>query len=401
MAYHSVLCGILLTVALPLNIFGYPRSGAQPQPEEFMAPETPESAYNLLEHTSYHWTGFAWKETFKYTYSRDGQGRLVQRLTYAWNGLDWQSSSKLTFGYNDEGQLWWQLYQLRSDGGWRNVDSMTYAYDSLGNLIEEFHLYWRSETWENFEKRTWTYDSLGEWTIELVLSWDFMWVRTLRYIYHYDELGRQPSVNVQWWQGGWADVEQWLYSWGLDGQTTEYLRQRMIGESWQDDFRILYSYNVDGLLEEELHQLMIYPDWTDYRLAQYDYDAYGNRIELLRKTKSGESWENDLMSVYVYDTPTDVGEDTPANLPGELTIHQNYPNPFNPTTTVPFELPRRSDVVLTVYDLLGREVVRTTQTLPAGSHTIEVDMSDLASGVYLYRLRAGDISDSKKMLLLK
>jgi len=100
--------------------------------------------------------------------------------------------------------------------------------------------------------------------------------------------------------------------------------------------------------------------------------------------------------------PTDVDDDdTPDALPTSFALHQNYPNPFNPTTTVAFDLPRRSEIVLTVYNLLGQEVSRIAQTRSAGSHTIELDLKNQPSGVYLYKLQAGDYTETKKMLLLK
>ncbi len=100
--------------------------------------------------------------------------------------------------------------------------------------------------------------------------------------------------------------------------------------------------------------------------------------------------------------PTDVeDEDDPDALPASFALHQNYPNPFNPTTTVRFDLPRRSEIVLTVYNLLGQEITRLSQTRPAGSHTIELDLKDQSSGVYLYKLQAGAFSETRKMLLLK
>lgn len=89
-------------------------------------------------------------------------------------------------------------------------------------------------------------------------------------------------------------------------------------------------------------------------------------------------------------------------VPIEFALRQNYPNPFNPTTTFSFDLPGSSHVVLTVFDILGREVARTVnETLPAGRYTRTFNASGLASGMYIYRLTAGMYSDTKRMLLLK
>jgi len=89
-------------------------------------------------------------------------------------------------------------------------------------------------------------------------------------------------------------------------------------------------------------------------------------------------------------------------VPSELTLSQNYPNPFNPNTTIKFELPRASQVSLRVYDILGREVsVLVHERRNAGVHEVKFNGSNLASGVYFYRLQAGDFTETKRLLLLK
>ncbi len=88
--------------------------------------------------------------------------------------------------------------------------------------------------------------------------------------------------------------------------------------------------------------------------------------------------------------------------PNTFALEQNYPNPFNPTTSISFNLDEVANVSLKVYDLLGKEVSTVTEgTYSAGLHTVTFDGSNLASGVYLYKLEAGGRSITKKMLLLK
>jgi len=89
-------------------------------------------------------------------------------------------------------------------------------------------------------------------------------------------------------------------------------------------------------------------------------------------------------------------------LPYSFTLSQNYPNPFNPTTTISFAIEHPQFVTLKVYDLLGREI----RTLidgdrQAGQHTVPFDASNLSSGMYFYHLQAGDMAESKRMVLLK
>ena len=89
-------------------------------------------------------------------------------------------------------------------------------------------------------------------------------------------------------------------------------------------------------------------------------------------------------------------------LPGGFTLYQNYPNPFNPTTTIAFSLPTRSRVELQVIDVLGRSVeTRELGQLPAGDHQYEYDASNLASGVYFYRVITDTGNQTRKMVLVK
>jgi hypothetical protein len=89
-------------------------------------------------------------------------------------------------------------------------------------------------------------------------------------------------------------------------------------------------------------------------------------------------------------------------VPGEFRLEQNYPNPFNPSTTIKFELPKSSVVRLTVYDILGREVaLLVNETRGAGVHEVKFDASNLSSGIYLYRLQAGNLVQTRKLVLLR
>jgi hypothetical protein len=93
---------------------------------------------------------------------------------------------------------------------------------------------------------------------------------------------------------------------------------------------------------------------------------------------------------------------TGPDVPGSYELSQNYPNPFNPTTTINFNLAKASNVKLTVYNVLGQKVMTLVDSrMSAGQQTVKFDASKLTSGVYFYRLDAGDFSSVKKMLLVK
>ncbi|MEZ4691591.1 MAG: T9SS type A sorting domain-containing protein, partial [Ignavibacteria bacterium] len=95
-------------------------------------------------------------------------------------------------------------------------------------------------------------------------------------------------------------------------------------------------------------------------------------------------------------------ENNVTGIPSEFALNQNYPNPFNPTTNLEFGIPELEFVSLKIYDMLGKEVkTLVNETKPAGRYRISFDGSDLASGVYYYKIQAGDFVETKRMLLLK
>ena len=89
-------------------------------------------------------------------------------------------------------------------------------------------------------------------------------------------------------------------------------------------------------------------------------------------------------------------------LPKDFELHTNYPNPFNPMTRIDYALPFDSKVSLQIFDILGREVVTlVNDNQRAGYYTVDFNASNLASGIYYYRMMAGDFIAIKKMVLLK
>ena len=95
-------------------------------------------------------------------------------------------------------------------------------------------------------------------------------------------------------------------------------------------------------------------------------------------------------------------EDNNNSSATDYNLFQNYPNPFNPTTKISFSIPELSYVVLKVYDVLGKEIeTLINEEKPSGNYKVYFNSTELPSGIYFYRLSAGDFISTKKMILMK
>lgn len=102
-----------------------------------------------------------------------------------------------------------------------------------------------------------------------------------------------------------------------------------------------------------------------------------------------------------YKTITDI-QGEPTHLLGKVSLEKNYPNPFNSSTNLRFSLPQASLVQLNIYNTIGQKVeTLVNQRMNAGSHSVSFNAEGLPSGVYIYRLKAGEDRESRKMLLVK
>ncbi len=184
----------------------------------------------------------------------------------------------------------------------------------------------------------------------------------------------------------------------------------------------LWATLADGSLytinkQTALATFQIQSDQGDIRAADFDANGQlfalsgvsGNPADLLSiDTQSGQTTSlgplgADLISLSIADANATAINQRPGALPQQFMLRQNYPNPFNPLTRIEFTLPRSVHVSLAVYNTGGQQVAELiSANLNAGSYSATFDASALASGVYVYVLRAGtDFVQSKKLILLK
>ncbi len=154
-------------------------------------------------------------------------------------------------------------------------------------------------------------------------------------------------------------------------------------------------YNAQGLGKKELYK--------KHNINLLDTFNPGDVILIRFRLSADEfvnGWGWAIDNLEIQETLTDVDEIT--ELPITFNLEQNYPNPFNPSTTIKFALPSEQNVSIKVFDAIGREVeTLISERLTAGYHNVIWNADRFASGVYYYRIQAGEFVSTKKLMLLK
>jgi hypothetical protein len=149
--------------------------------------------------------------------------------------------------------------------------------------------------------------------------------------------------------------------------------------------------------------------WQWKKLAKYNLTAGSHTLTIAYRLGKARL-DKICLSTFGY-PPTGTGapaENTCVNgvneaePPVSFNLGQNYPNPFNPSTEIAYTLPKPGHVSLVVYDVTGREIrTLVNETKPAGTHRFNFSGAGLGSGIYFYRLKAGSVTENRKMILMK
>lgn len=176
------------------------------------------------------------------------------------------------------------------------------------------------------------------------------------------------------------------------------LRSTDGGVTWEDTVNVT-DVPGDEFDAIDAHMAPEANDSTCY--IMYQVPDYG--LETVSPAEVPEDYKNRVYFAQVTFPYEDTGiSDDQPELPGLFTLAQNYPNPFNPTTVIQYSLETESKVTLAVYDVAGQLVrVLEDSRQSAGNHVVKMDGSELAAGMYFYKLTAENRSQMKKMVLIK
>ncbi len=170
---------------------------------------------------------------------------------------------------------------------------------------------------------------------------------------------------------------------------------------------LYYSYSMDAGIT-----------WTQNQKLSADFDPHlgwpqqnkmGDYFHMVSNEAGAHlAWANtlngeqDVYYSFIGEVDGIIAEEINTNYPGDFKLSQNFPNPFNSTTSISYQLPKSGIVSLKIYNMLGQEIKSLINEKQAqGTHQIEFEASNLASGVFYYRLQIDELVETKKFLLLK
>jgi hypothetical protein len=393
--------------------------------------------------------GDEWANWLRETSTYDSSGNRLSELYESWANGQWADGYLITYTYDANGNMLSQ-----SSGTWHNT--YTYTYDVSGNILTVLYEGWSSGQSMSSARDTYTYDAGGLRLTELWERWsNGQWVNFGRGTYTRNAIGAPLSYLAEDWSAGqWVTSWHAAYTYDSSGRILDWSRYFQSGDSLAERVQYIYDVNGNIVTRDMLSR------WGDHLLLKtYTFDGSGRRLSCMQEQPGTEPWR----TTYFYDSngcltswwrhawhnsswvpteapeapkllgiirpqPPDIHDSTgispyfdgynvefkyktillsgvasqSENMPSNFTLSQNYPNPFNPVSTIGFSIAESRLVTLRVYDILGREVaVLVNEKKVPGNYEVKFDGSNLASGVYFYRLEAVGFTNVKKSVLLK
>lgn len=194
---------------------------------------------------------------------------------------------------------------------------------------------------------------------------------------------------------GWIDSGEWLkFTVDIQNEGTYDIRFRVAGEGSEGKLQLL----LDDAYLTNLIDVPSTGGWQNWQtlILQDIYLPKGKHELVIRFYFTGFNFN------YMEFVPKTVDIEDDIGFPNKYELRQNYPNPFNPSTKISYSLAEKGFVTFKVFDILGKEIATiVNKEQGQGNYSIDFDASNLASGVYLYKLQAGIFVSTKKMLLMK
>jgi hypothetical protein len=332
---------------------------------------------------------------------------LSKKLQHFWRDNDWLFTSRYVYEYDSSYNQIKETFQILPGSSWENFHRLLYEYDYQNNMTVEIYQLWQDSGWVSYERSLFTYDSNNNCIEHLhLMSSGDIFVNRSRCFYTYDSSNRKIGHIQQLFENSvWVDwYRHNIYDYDSNGNLIFVLGQLWTDSVWMDQWKDYYEYDSNNNMIEEIG---IYSwdgiEWESSAKFSNDYDANNYITETIRQdwdAWDSLKWVNVHKWIYEYEEITDIDEkEIRVN---NFALSQNYPNPFNPTTKIRYSIPNQGFVTLKVFDVLGREIATlVNKEQPVGNYEVEFDASSLTSGIYFYRIQAGEFVETKKMVLMK
>jgi hypothetical protein len=391
------------------------------------------------------------------TYVRDDDGNVLLYLYENWD-KGWTPAIRVTTTRDDHGRPLSEVREVRSRGRWIGTEKAEWTYDTTGNLRTETRDFWVNGQWQTWSRETWSYDEQKR-VLEHLFAWgsDGRLHNGSRTTHTYEGDKEQSYLWEEWQDNAWAARTRVTFDYDANGDrvastvlipekgvwsierrmTSHYDASRRLTAEFEDFFRNgqwsgavrgIRTYSDAGALTLSSYETVdslgvtiygsrfatVYDDrgipsrmthdrWQDggWQPADYPWAFNDSSTTVARYPFTYSPYHEYYFSGYRIEMKSStIGSVIPA--PATITLLQNFPNPFNPKSAIRFQISSSNNVTLTVYDLLGREVaVLVNRNLGPGAYDAEFNASGLPSGAYFYRLQAGSLTATKKMLLLR
>ena len=258
-------------------------------------------------------------------------------------------------------------------------------------------------------------DTTSEW--DAIGSFDGVYKN--RYSYVAPTLGDSTATGIHWSIFKVSAHEENIYkSFYMSEPDTGYSIDNLapvvpggiIAIGHEDRVEIAWDDNDDNDFQYYAIYRSLDSDFDPDTMSTHTYSTIENSFDDT-SVEFGETYYYKIVAVDFSGNKSDYSENvyalvTDVNLEGEIPtvygLKQNYPNPFNPSTVISYSLPESGLVSLKVFDILGQEVADlVNQIKSAGVYEVSFDASNLTTGLYIYRMEAGNFTETKKMLLVK
>jgi hypothetical protein len=386
---------------------------------------------SLDRRTSYDRGAEGWIPVDRRSY-RELLNTNTEVLEESWNGSRWVNQRYSTWNvFSLPGEAMSESW-IWKDKEWIPRSRLIWFPGDVEPTEEYRTEHWNGDCWVAVTRQIDMYEETGQWIYSRFEDWDNGWALRHTGRYEPNPGSFRRSMDSSWSQGSLTSTnvlcmlgskildyryEHWdngvmVGACTLDqrltltGQTAELLSNTWTAGAWEGAYRYIFAHGPDGRVLSLRHEIHTHDGWIpSFRVSRWDSsDAPGTSWDFDGNADPSRAREfigfSDLTFAY-RETSSGIDQD-PAPVPKEAILRQNYPNPFNPTTTIPFAVSTGARTTIAIYDVLGREVVRPVdEWKDPGEYKVQFDASALASGMYICRFSSGDVTQTRKLMLVR